>query len=124
MTTNVGELWVMLLAPLLGIPLPLLPLQILLIDLRNAAGLPAIALSVEPAERHTMQHPPRPPSEHVLAGGNGPRVIVGWAARPTKYALGVGYWVLAGSSRTSKPVNTYNAHLRGGWRTSWQFAAS
>jgi Ca2+-transporting ATPase len=30
MTTNAGELWVMLVAPLIGMPLPLLPIQILI----------------------------------------------------------------------------------------------
>jgi Ca2+-transporting ATPase len=53
MTTNAGELWVMLLAPLVGMPLPLLPLQILWVNLVTD-GLPALALSVEPAERTTM----------------------------------------------------------------------
>ncbi|NIL96345.1 MAG: hypothetical protein GTO62_04175, partial [Planctomycetales bacterium] len=33
MTSNSGEIWVMLLAPFLGMPLPLLPLQILWINL-------------------------------------------------------------------------------------------
>jgi Ca2+-transporting ATPase len=57
LSSNVGELWVMLLAPFLGMPLPLLPLQILWINL-TTDGLPALALSVEPAERGTMNRPP------------------------------------------------------------------
>ena len=68
LTTNSGEIWVMLLGPLLGLPLPLLPLQILWINLVTD-GLPALALGLEPAERDAMRRPPRPASESILAGG-------------------------------------------------------
>lgn len=89
MTTNAGELWVMLLAPLLGMPLPLLPLQILWMNLVTD-GLPALALSVEPAERDTMQRPPYPPTEHIVARGMG-RHIVWVGLLMGVIALGVGY---------------------------------
>ena len=52
LTSNAGEIWVMLLAPLAGMPLPLLPLQILWINLVTD-GLPGLALSVEPPEPDT-----------------------------------------------------------------------
>jgi Ca2+-transporting ATPase len=68
LTTNSGEIWVMFLAPLVGLPLPLLPIQILWINLVTD-GLPAVALGVEPAEPDTMRRPPRPPGESVLARG-------------------------------------------------------
>ncbi|MCX6545707.1 MAG: cation-translocating P-type ATPase [Acidobacteria bacterium] len=68
LTSNTGELWVMLLAPLLGMPLPLLPLQILWINLVTD-GLPALALSVEPAEAHTMRRAPVSPTENILGRG-------------------------------------------------------
>ncbi|HVM52257.1 MAG TPA: cation-transporting P-type ATPase, partial [Acidimicrobiales bacterium] len=68
LTTNSGEIWVMFLAPLLGMPLPLLPIQILWINLVTD-GPPAIALGLEPAEADTMRRPPRPPQESILAGG-------------------------------------------------------
>ncbi len=58
--SNLGEILVMLLAPLLGMPLPLLPLQILWINLVTD-GLPALALAVEPAEKDVMRRPPLPP---------------------------------------------------------------
>ena len=60
LSSNTGEIWVMLIAPFLGMPLPLLPLQILWINL-TTDGLPALALGVEPAERHLMHRPPYSP---------------------------------------------------------------
>jgi Ca2+-transporting ATPase len=68
LTTNSGEIWVMFLAPLLGLPVPLLPIQILWINLITD-GPPAIALGLEPAEPDTMDRPPRHPQESILAGG-------------------------------------------------------
>jgi Ca2+-transporting ATPase len=68
LTTNSGEVWVMFLGPLLGLPVPLLPVQILWINLVTD-GLPAIALGLERAESDTMRRPPRRPSESIFAGG-------------------------------------------------------
>ena len=68
MTSNAGEIWVMVLGPLLGMPLPLLPLQILWINLVTD-GLPGLALAVEKAERDTMRRPPHPPGEHIFGRG-------------------------------------------------------
>ena len=52
MTSNSGEIWTIFLAPFLGLPLPLMPIQILWINLVTD-GLPGLALGVEPAEaRH------------------------------------------------------------------------
>jgi P-type Ca2+ transporter type 2C len=68
MTSNAGEICVMLFGPLFGMPLPLLPLQILWVNLVTD-GLPGLALAVEPGERTAMQQPPRPPDEHVLGRG-------------------------------------------------------
>jgi Ca2+-transporting ATPase len=68
LTTNSAEVWVMALAPFLGLPIPLLPVQILWINLVTD-GLPGLALSVEPAEPDTMARRPRPPRESIIAGG-------------------------------------------------------
>jgi len=76
LSSNSGELWVMLIAPFLGMPLPLLPLQILWINLVTD-GLPALALSVEPPERHAMHRPPVPPKESILGRGLLQQVIWG-----------------------------------------------
>ena len=70
LTGNCGELWVILLAPFLGMPLPLVPLQILWINLM-ADGLLALALGVEPAELNVMQRPPHKPNESIFARGVG-----------------------------------------------------
>lgn len=74
LTGNCGELWVILFAPFLGMPLPLLPLQILWINLL-ADGLLALALGVEPAEPNIMSHPPHNPKENIFSRGVGRDII-------------------------------------------------
>lgn len=68
MTSNAGEIWTIFLAPFLGLPIPLLPIQILWINLVTD-GLPGLALAAEPEERGLMQRPPRPPQESIFAHG-------------------------------------------------------
>ncbi len=68
LTSNAGEIWVMFAGPFLGFPLPLLPLQILWINLVTD-GLPGLALAREPAEPTVMRRPPRPPDESIFAHG-------------------------------------------------------
>jgi len=69
-SSNVGEIFLMLMAPLLGLPIPLTALQLLWINLITD-GLPALALGVEPTDPNTMKRPPHPPDESVLARGLG-----------------------------------------------------
>jgi P-type Ca2+ transporter type 2C len=68
LTSNSGEIWVLLLAPFLGLPVPLLPIHILWINLVTD-GLPGLALAIEPEERGVMRRPPRPPRESIFAHG-------------------------------------------------------
>lgn len=67
-TTNSAEIWTIFLAPFLGLPIPLLPIQILWVNLVTD-GLPGLALAAEPAERGIMRRPPRPLRESIFAHG-------------------------------------------------------
>ena len=74
LSSNTGELLVMLLAPFLGMPLPLLPLQILWINLVTD-GLPGLALAVEQGETGIMERKPFHPQESLFSRGLGWRII-------------------------------------------------
>lgn len=92
MTSNSGEIWVMLLGPFLGMPLALLPLQILWINLVTD-GFPALALGVEKAERNTMSRPPYHPGESIFAGGIGIHILwVGLLMAIIPLTVGFLYW--------------------------------
>ncbi|MBK9273381.1 MAG: cation-translocating P-type ATPase [Flavobacteriales bacterium] len=68
LTSNAGEIWAIALAPLIGLPIPLLPVHILWINLVTD-GLPGLFLSKEPAESDVMRRPPRHPKESIFAHG-------------------------------------------------------
>jgi Ca2+-transporting ATPase len=73
---NVDEILVITTATLLGLPLPLLPVQILFINLLTD-GLPALALSNEPLRKEAMRERPRPPGQSILSGMHAFIVIAG-----------------------------------------------
>jgi Ca2+-transporting ATPase len=68
LSCNVSEVLVMLFATLFGLPLPLLPIQILWMNLVTD-GMPALALAVDPKAPDLMKRPPRPPEARLLDGG-------------------------------------------------------
>ncbi|WP_066638788.1 calcium-transporting P-type ATPase, PMR1-type [Desulfolucanica intricata] len=68
LSCNVGEVLTMFVAVLAGLPLPLLPIQILWMNLVTD-GLPAMALGIDPADRDIMFRKPRDPKESVFSHG-------------------------------------------------------
>jgi Ca2+-transporting ATPase len=68
MAGNAGEIWTIFLAPFLGLPIPLTPIQILWVNFVTD-GLPGLALTSEPAEPNVMRRPPRPRAESIFAQG-------------------------------------------------------
>lgn len=68
LSCNIGEVLTMFVGILMGMPIVLLPVQILLVNLVTD-GLPAIALGVEPPEKDIMNHPPRKSTEGFFSGG-------------------------------------------------------
>jgi len=89
---NSAELLVMLGAALAGLPLPLLPVQLLWINLVTD-GLPALALVMDPKDEDAMHRPPRLPSEPLL--GRPEWFTIGLSALvETSVTLGVFAWAL------------------------------
>ncbi len=66
LSCNVGEILIVFLATVLGLPaLPFLPIHLLMLNLVTD-GLPALALGMEPPEPDVMKRPPRPPKEPII----------------------------------------------------------
>jgi Ca2+-transporting ATPase len=74
LASNVGEILTMLLAMLVGLPLPLIPIQILWVNLITD-GLPAMALAVDQPENHLMLKRPRGAKEHIFSDRLGWKII-------------------------------------------------
>ena len=82
LTTNSGEVWLLLLAPLLSLPIPLLPIHILWINLITD-GIPGLALTLEPADSNVMRRPPIVQGTSMFANG------VGWHILWVGFLIGV-----------------------------------
>jgi P-type Ca2+ transporter type 2C len=87
---NIGKVMVMLIAPFLGKPIPLLPLQLLWLNLLTD-GLLGLGLGVEKSEKDTMKRPPYSPNEGVFSQGAGRQtlcvgILIG------VLGLGIGGW--------------------------------
>jgi Ca2+-transporting ATPase len=65
---GLAEILVMLVGPFAGLAVPLLPAQILWVNLLTH-GLPGVALGAEPGEPDVMRRPPRSPTESILGAG-------------------------------------------------------
>ncbi|MFB3164111.1 calcium-translocating P-type ATPase, SERCA-type [Neobacillus sp. 179-J 1A1 HS] len=74
LASNVGEILVMLFAMILALPLPLVPIQILWVNLVTD-GLPAMALGLDRPEEDVMKRKPRSPNEGVFSRGLGWKVV-------------------------------------------------
>jgi Ca2+-transporting ATPase len=86
---NIGKIVVMLAAPLLGMPIPLLPLQLLWLNLMTD-GLLGLGMAVEPPERNVMLRRPRSKQDSLFADGVGQSII--WMGTLISLlAIGVGY---------------------------------
>jgi Ca2+-transporting ATPase len=92
MACNSAEILLIVIAPFLGMPIPLLPIHILWINLVTD-GLPGLALANEKAEPNIMKRKPRPPGESMFADGIGMHIIwvgilmAGITLAVQKYAL-------------------------------------
>ncbi|HEX6853690.1 MAG TPA: HAD-IC family P-type ATPase [Streptosporangiaceae bacterium] len=85
-----AEIAIMLAGPALGLALPLLPAQLLWVNLLTH-GLPGVALGGEPASPGIMNRPPRPPGESVLGAGLWQRILrVGLVVAAV--TLGIALW--------------------------------
>ncbi len=94
---NLGKLLVVFLGPVLGMPLPLLPFQILWLNLVTD-GVLGLAIGVEPPEPGTMRRPPQDPSEGILPRRLGLEVV--WQGLLIGLVcLGVAFWAW----RTNQP---------------------
>ncbi|HLR42874.1 MAG TPA: cation-translocating P-type ATPase, partial [Pseudogracilibacillus sp.] len=74
LASNVGEIFMMLIAMILALPLPLVPIQILWVNLITD-GLPAMALGLDEPENNVMKEKPRHPKEGIFARGLGWKII-------------------------------------------------
>jgi len=70
LSANIGELLIMLSAGLFGYPLPLVPVQILFVNLATD-GLPALALGIDPPAQDLMRKRVRDPRLSIFAGLRG-----------------------------------------------------
>ncbi|MFC0216056.1 calcium-translocating P-type ATPase, SERCA-type [Paenibacillus chartarius] len=74
LASNVGEILTMFFAMMAGLPLPLLPIQILWVNLVTD-GLPAMALGIDQAEKDLMTQKPRSAKENIFARRLGWKII-------------------------------------------------
>jgi Ca2+-transporting ATPase len=89
---NFAEVLVLFAAGVTGLPVPLLPLQILWLNMVTDT-FPALALALEPGERNVMDRPPRDPREALLSSDS-LRRIAAYGLLITVSTLGAYAWAL------------------------------
>jgi Ca2+-transporting ATPase len=102
LSCNAGELMLMFTAGLIGLPSPLAPIHLLWVNLITD-GIPALCLSLEPAEPHSMRRRPRRPGAPLLSRGawlliigqglllaltSGAAFLIGWRGEGGSVELG------------------------------------
>jgi Ca2+-transporting ATPase len=95
---NFSELLLMLVAAALGFPFPLLPLQLLWINLVNET-LPGLALIIDPPEDDVLKHPPRDPKAPLL-GRPEWTFIAATAVLQASVGFGIYWWALEFTGHT------------------------
>lgn len=90
---NLAEILTIFFAPLLGLPLPLLPLQILWINLVTD-GLPGLALAAEKAEPDVMRRHPIPPERGIFDRDMWWHIAF-YASFMAAVTIGAQYWAVA-----------------------------
>ncbi|MGK7346454.1 MAG: cation-translocating P-type ATPase [Candidatus Nitrospinota bacterium M3_3B_026] len=93
LSCNVSEVFVVAIATVMNAPLPILPLQILFLNLVTDV-FPALALGVGPGDPAIMRRPPRPAGEDILTRGHW-AAIMGYGALITAATLGAFAFALA-----------------------------
>jgi Ca2+-transporting ATPase len=120
---NVAEVMVLLVAGVAGLPLPLMPLQILWLNMVTDT-FPALALALEPGDPDVMRRPPRDPREALLSWSFLARILLYgslitastmaaylWALAYSTHSVSISFMTLAlaqilhlGNARSSRPV--------------------
>ncbi|MEZ4744355.1 MAG: cation-translocating P-type ATPase [Bdellovibrionota bacterium] len=89
LSANSGEILLILISTLIGWPTPLLPIQILWINLVTDS-FPALALATERPEKGVMERPPRRVNEPIFTRERGLRILThGFLLA---FASGFSYW--------------------------------
>jgi Ca2+-transporting ATPase len=91
LSCNTGEILVMFVGAMIGLPVPLLPIQILWVNLVTD-GLPALALGMDPTDPEIMKRRPRAPGEPVVTGSRG-LLMLAQGAFIAACSLGAFAWV-------------------------------
>ncbi|MFC1752403.1 calcium-translocating P-type ATPase, SERCA-type [Thermoproteota archaeon] len=106
LSSNIGEVLVVFVAIMIGLPLPLIAVQILWMNLVTD-GLPALALGVDPSSKGIMKRPPRKPKSTIMKGLTLQIIVMGVliaAATLITFHKGLELDTLAGNDLENPPI--------------------